>query len=232
MRLLLVEDNKQLGQLLAKSLRQVGYDAEHLTTVAAARGALKKTSYAALVLDLGLPDGAGWSIIKELKSRQDTMPVLVISGRDVAKKRVLDLRSGTDDFLAKPFAFQELAARLKAMLRRPHSVGSFLRIANLKFDTRNRQVSVDDQPQILSSREATVLEFLMRNRGRVVTKKMVEAEVFGPSHEIASNAIEVYIHRLRRQLLEIGADVRIRTLRGAGYLLTNNNPRQSKDHST
>jgi DNA-binding response OmpR family regulator len=222
MRLLLVEDNEQLVQLLAKSLQLLGYDADCRTTAAAARKALINTTYTALILDLGLPDGDGLSIIKELRNRQDTIPVLVISGRGGQKDRVSGLRSGADDYLVKPFALQELAARLEAQLRRPgHLFGSSLQIANLKFDIRTRQASIDNQPQVLSSREAAVLELLMLSKGRIVSKRDVEKNVFGPSAEITSNAIEVYVHRLRKQLSEKGANVRIQTVRGIGYLLTN-----------
>jgi DNA-binding response OmpR family regulator len=223
MRLLLVEDNEQLGQLLAKSLQPLGYDVDCKTTAKAARKALLKTSYSALILDLGLPDGDGLSIIKELRNRQDTLPVLVISGRDRQKDRVVGLQSGADDYLVKPFALQELASRLEVHLRRPADAfgSSSLQIANLKFDVRTKQASIDDQPQFLSSREAAMLEFLMLSKGRVVSKRLAEKNVFGPSAEITSNAIEVYVHRLRKQLSEKGANVRIQTVRGIGYLLTN-----------
>jgi DNA-binding response OmpR family regulator len=220
MRLLLVEDNEQLGQLLAESLRLLGYDIDYLTTAAATREALMKRSYTVLILDLGLRDGDGLSIIKELRSRQDPIPVLVISGRGRQKDRVSGLRSGADDYLVKPFALQELAARLETQLRRPkHLFGSSLQIANLNFDIQNRQAFIDGQPQIFSSREVAVLECLMRNNGRLVSKRLVEQEIFGPSIDVASNAIEVYVHRLRKQLFENGAKVRIHTMRGLGYLI-------------
>ena len=120
----------------------------------------------------------------------------------------------------KPFALEELIARLEAQLRRPgHLLGSALRIANLEFDTRNRQASIDDQPQLLSARETAVLELLMRSKGRVVSKKQVEDHIFGHSGEVASNAIEVYVHRLRKQLSERGAKVQVHTIRGVGYLI-------------
>jgi two-component system response regulator TctD len=221
MRLLLVEDNEQLGQLLARSLRLLGYSVDYLTAVAPAREALMRTSYAALILDLGLPDGDGLSIIKELRSRQDTIPVLVISGRGGQRDRVSSLRSGADDYLVKPFALQELAARLEKQLRRPgHLFGSLLQIANLKFDIQARLASINGQPLVLSAREAAVLECLMRNKGRVVSKRLVEQELFGLSTDVVSNAIEVYVHRLRKQLSDNGARVRIHTMRGLGYLMS------------
>src|ERR1700726_5110735 len=220
MRLLVVEDNAQLSQLLAKGLGIAGYETDLLATAAEARDALLTTSYAAVILDLGLPDGDGLSILRELRHRKDPTPVLVLTARGGLQDRVNGLRSGADDYLVKPFALEELVARLEAQLRRPgHLLGSSLRIANLEFDTGNRQASIDDQPQLLSARETAVLELLMRSKGRVVSKKQVEDHIFGHSDGIASNAIEVYVHRLRKQLSERGARVQVHTIRGVGYLI-------------
>lgn len=220
MRLLVVEDNKQLSQLLAKGLQTAGYEADVLATAAEARTALMTTSYAALVLDLGLPDGDGLAILRELRHRKDSIPVLVLTARGGLHDRVNGLRSGADDYLVKPFALEELVARLEAQLRRPGQIlGNSLRIANMEFDTRNRQASIDDKPQVLSSRETAVLELLMRSKGRVVSKKQVEDHIFGLSGDVASNAVEVYVHRLRKQLSDKGAKVQIHTIRGVGYLI-------------
>ncbi len=182
MRLLIVEDNEELAELLAKGLQTAGYEADILSTVEEAKSVLSKTFYAALILDLGLPDGDGLELLREIRQRNNPIPVLV--------------------------------------LRRPgHLLDSNLRIANLEFDTRNRQASIDDQPQLFSSREIAVLELLMRSKGRVVSKKQVEDHIFGHSGEVASNAIEVYVHRLRKQLSERGAKVQVHTIRGVGYLI-------------
>jgi DNA-binding response OmpR family regulator len=130
------------------------------------------------------------------------------------------LRSGADDYLVKPFALEELIARLEAQLRRPGQLlGSSLRIANLEFDTQNRQVSIDERPQPLSARETAVLELLLRSQGRVVSKKQVQEHIYGHSGELASNAIEVNVHRLRKQLSDRGAKVRVYTIRGVGYMI-------------
>jgi DNA-binding response OmpR family regulator len=138
-----------------------GYPAE-------ARAALLTTSYAALILDLGLPDGDGLAILRELRQRKDPLPVLVLPARGGLQDRVGGLRSGADDYLVKPFALEELIARLEAQLRRPgQQLGNSIRIANLEFDLRNRQAFIDDRPQVLSSRETAVLELLMRSKGRV-----------------------------------------------------------------
>jgi two-component system response regulator TctD len=220
MRLLIVEDNVQLSQLLAKGLQTAGYETDLLATAAEAHAALATTTYAALVLDLGLPDGDGLSILRELRHRKDPTPVLVLTARGGLQDRVNGLRSGADDYLVKPFALEELVARLEAQLRRPgQQLGNSLHVANLEFDFRNRQAFIDQQPQVLSSREIAVLELLMRSKGRVVSKKQVEDHIFGLSGEVASNAVEVYVHRLRRQLADKGARVRIHTIRGVGYLI-------------
>lgn len=220
MRLLVVEDNAQLSQLLAKGLQTVGYQTDHLATAADARAALLTTSYAALILDLGLPDSDGLSILRELRHRKDPIPVLVLTARGGLDDRVKGLRSGADDYLVKPFALEELVARLEVQLRRPgQQLGSSLHVANLEFDLRNRQASIDSRPQILSSRETAVLELLMRSKGRVVSKKQVEDHIFGLSGDVASNAVEVYVHRLRKQLADKGARVQIHTIRGVGYLI-------------
>jgi DNA-binding response OmpR family regulator len=220
MRLLVVEDNEQLAELLTKALQTSGYEIDVLSNLEEARTVLRTTFYAALILDLGLPDGDGLALLREIRHRNDPIPVLVLTARGGVHDRVEGLRSGADDYLVKPFALEELIARLEAQLRRPgHLLGSSLRIANLEFDTRNRQASIDDQPQVLSARETAVLELLMRSKGRVVSKKQVEDHIFGHSGEVASNAVEVYVHRLRRQLSERGAKVQVHTIRGVGYLI-------------
>jgi len=220
MRLLIVEDNEELAELLAKGLRTAGYEADMLSTVEDARAVLSTTFYAALILDLGLPDGDGLALLRELRQRGNPVPVLVLTARGGLHDRVQGLRSGADDYLVKPFALEELIARLEAQLRRPGQLlGNSLKIANLQFDTQNRQASIDDQPQVLSARETAVLELLMRSKGRVVSKKQVEDHIFGHSGEVASNAIEVYVHRLRKQLADRGAKVQVHTIRGVGYLI-------------
>ena len=220
MRLLVVEDNALLSELLAKGLRTAGYEIDLLSTAAEARAVLMTTTYAAVILDLGLPDGDGLAILRELRHRKDSTPVLVLTARGGLQDRVSGLRSGADDYMVKPFALEELVARLEAQLRRPgQQLGNSLRIANLEFDLRGRQALIDDQPQVLSARETAVLELLMRSKGRVVSKKQVEDHIFGLSGDVASNAVEVYVHRLRKQLSDRSAKVTIHTIRGVGYLI-------------
>jgi DNA-binding response OmpR family regulator len=220
MRVLVVEDNEELAGLIANGLANAGYAVDRLGTAADAEQALATTRYAALVLDLGLPDADGLSILRNIRRRGDPIPVLVLTARAGIGDRVEGLRSGADDYLVKPFAFEELVARLEALLRRPQQLlGSALSIANLSYDTSTRQAYVDGQPQLLSAREVAVLELMMRRPGHVVPKSVVEDHLFGLSGEVSSNAIEVYVHRLRKSLADIGARVRIHTVRGVGYMI-------------
>jgi DNA-binding response OmpR family regulator len=220
MRLLVVEDNLELAELLRKGLALAGLAADVVNNAADARTALATTHFAAAVFDLGLPDGDGLAVLREIRERKDTTPVLVLTARSGVRDRVTGLRTGADDYLVKPFAFEELVARIQALLRRPGDLlGQALNVGNVAFDIEARQVFVDQQPQFFSAREMAVLEILMRRSGRVVAKKLVEDHLFGLSSDGGSNAVEVYIHRLRKQLADAGARVQIHTIRGVGYLI-------------
>ena len=220
MRLLIVEDNLELSRLLASGLVAAGYESDIVHSVAEARDALRSVTYAAMILDLGLPDGDGLSVLSELRRKTDPLPVLVLTARNGLQDRVNGLRSGADDYLAKPFALEELVARLEAILRRPGQLlGASLNLGNLVFDTESRQVFIDGEPRVLSARETSVLEILLRRQGRVVPKKNVEDHIFGLAGEVASNAVEVYVSRLRKQLAEYGAKTAIHTIRGVGYMM-------------
>jgi DNA-binding response OmpR family regulator len=221
MRLLVVEDNEELAELLVKGLQSAGFAVDHVGTAEDAKATLATTQYAALVLDLGLPDGDGLSVLQELRNRRNSLPVLVLTARGGVHDRVTGLRSGADDYLVKPFAFDELVARLEALMRRPGQfLGKSLRLSNVVFDTESRQVFIDDAPHVLSARETAVLELLMRRKGNIITKKLVEDHIFGVGGDVASNAVEVYVHRLRKQLLDRGAHVKIHTMRGIGYIIS------------
>ena len=221
MRVLLVEDNERLSDLLVAGLGAAGFATDAVATMAEASAALATTRYAAVVLDLGLPDGDGLDLLRELRNRGDPTPVLALTARSGLQDRVTGLRSGADDYLAKPFAFEELIARLQALLRRPGSLlGASLILGNVTFETEGRQIFIGGRPQFFSARETGVLEVLLRRSGHVVSKKLVEDHLFGlTSSEVGSNAVEVYVHRLRKQLGEAGATVRIHTIRGVGYLI-------------
>ncbi|HVX79670.1 MAG TPA: response regulator transcription factor [Bradyrhizobium sp.] len=220
MRLLLVEDNAELARLLTAGLAAQGFAADVVETAADARLALGSIRYSALILDLGLPDEDGMTILKELRRDRDPLPVLVLTARGSVDDRVQGLRAGADDYLVKPFALEELVARLQALMRRPGELlGRSLSIANLVFDTESHQIFVDNRPELFSARESAVLELLMRRQGRVVTKKAVEDQIFGMSSDVASNAVEVYVSRLRKHLVECRARLQIHTIRGVGYMI-------------
>ena len=220
MRILLIEDNLELARLLTESLAARGISADVVGTAADARIAIANIRYAALVLDLGLPDDDGMTVLKELRRAIDPTPVLVLTARGSVDDRVAGLRNGADDYLVKPFAIEELIERINALLRRPGQLlGSSLNLANLTFDTEGRQVFVDGKAYAFSSRELSVLELLLRRQGRVVPKKNVEDQIFGMSSDVASNAVEVYVSRLRKQLVLSRARLQIHTIRGVGYLI-------------
>lgn len=225
MRILLVEDNVSLVQLLSKGLENAGFEVDPAGSVAAATEALADRSYAAIVLDLGLPDGDGSVVLRRLRAKGNSAPVLVLTARGTLQDRVSGLHDGADDYLVKPFAIEELVARLHALLRRPGDfLGRLRRVGNVAFDAVARQVYVDERPQVLSARELALLEILIGRAGRVVTKAYAEANLFGQSEEVRSNAVEVYVHRLRKLLADLGATVEIHTVRGVGYLLSEARP--------
>lgn len=220
MRLLVVEDNAKLSDLLGEGLAQAGFESDRVSRLSAAEEALAATSYSAMILDLGLPDGDGKSLVTGLRAKGDAIPVLMLTARDGLEDKVAGLASGADDYLVKPFAFEELIARLRALLRRPGEfLGDSLSAGNIAFDTVGRQVFVARKPVTFSAREMALLEILIRRPGRVIPKRMVEDQLFGLTEEVRSNAVEVNIHRLRKQLADNGADIEVHTVRGVGYIL-------------
>jgi DNA-binding response OmpR family regulator len=220
MRLLVVEDNPKLSELLAQGLAQAGFESDRVTRLLAAEEALAAATYSAMILDLGLPDGDGRTLVTSLRAKGDHIPVLMLTARDGLEDKVAGLAAGADDYLVKPFAFEELIARLRALLRRPGEfLGNSISAGNVTFDTGARQVFVTGVPVSFSARETALLEILIRRPGRVVPKRVVEDQLFGLSEEVRSNAVEVNIHRLRKQLADTGADIEVHTVRGVGYIL-------------
>jgi DNA-binding response OmpR family regulator len=221
MRLLIVEDETRIAELVKAALARAGFAVDVVSFCADARAALAVTSYDAAIIDLGLPDGDGLSLLGELRARGNQTPVLVLTARDAVEDRVRGLDSGADDYLIKPFAMTELVARTKALLRRPGgALGMTLKAGNVSFDTIERGVRVEGMPLILPRREIAILENLMRRIGRVVPKAVFEEKLYGLDDEPESNTIPVHIHHLRRKLLDAGATAEIHTVRGIGYLLT------------
>jgi DNA-binding response OmpR family regulator len=217
---LLVEDNERFAVLLKRGLAAAGFVVDVLPTAEAAAAALRASRFDIVVLDLGLPDADGLDVLGEMRRHQDATPVLILTARGSLEDRVIGLQSGADDYLVKPFALEELIARLQALLRRPGNLlGVTLQLGNIALDTVARQVFVGDQPIFFSAREIAVLEQLLRRSGRVVAKNLLADNLYGLSQEVGSNAVEVYVHRLRKHLAEAGASVQIHTLRGVGYLI-------------
>jgi DNA-binding response OmpR family regulator len=220
MRVLIIEDHQRLAHLVVAGLSGFGIGADTFATAEDGLSAMRSISYDALVLDLGLPDRDGLEIIAELRSSGSRIPILILTARDGIDERVEGLDRGADDYLLKPFDMKELAARLRALLRRPGGpLGTTIDIANLSLDTAVRQVKVDGRVVAISRRELDALEILMRRAEQVVSKRVLEDSIYGLSEEVTPNTIEALVSRLRRRLEALHADVSIHTLRGVGYLL-------------
>lgn len=216
MRLLLVEDDMLLGRGLVAGLGQAHYAVDWVTTGEEAEAALQTTHYDALILDLGLPGMDGLELLRQRRRARDATPVLVLTARDTVADRVAGLDAGGDDYLIKPFELSELLARIRALLRRGKGEAApALRHGRMVLDPAAHSVTLDGEPVSLSGREFAVLQELLINAGRVLTRSQLEDRLYGWGEEIESNAIEVHIHNLRRKL---HADA-IRTVRGVGYMI-------------
>ena len=221
MRILLIEDHVRLAQTLIDGLATYGFGVDLFTTAEDGLIASKSNSYSAVILDLGLPDRDGIEVIAELRACGDRIPVLILTARDGVNDRVRGLDKGADDYLLKPFAMKELAARLRALLRRANGpLGATIDVANLSLDTDMRQIKVNGRVVSISHRELDALELLMRRAGQVVPKRLLDDTVYGLNDEVMPNTIEALVSRLRRRLESLEAHVSIHTLRGIGYLLT------------
>lgn len=220
MRLLVIEDEARIAELLQSALGRAGFVVDAVGTAMDAREALSLIAYDAGILDLGLPDGDGLTVLAELRRTGNRIPLLILTARDAIEDRVRGLDAGADDYLIKPFAMTELIARTKALLRRPgHALGTVLEAGNILFDTIGRDVRVGGAVLRLPRQELAILEHLMRRLGRVVPKAVLEEKLYGIDDEPESNAIPVHVHHLRRKLSEAGATPEIHTVRGIGYLL-------------
>jgi DNA-binding response OmpR family regulator len=220
MALLLVEDNERLATLLKQGLEKTGFTVDVIDTATDAVEAVAAVKFEVVILDLGLPDEDGLSVLQTMRQRGDTTPVIIMTARGSLRERVEGLDAGADDYLVKPVALEELVARINALLRRPGNLlGTAVRLGNLTLDTAGRQVFIDNKPQIFGARELAILEHLLRRSGRIIPKKFLENSLYGLGEEISSNAVEVYVHRLRKRLVEVGANVQVQTVRGVGYMI-------------
>lgn len=216
MRILLVEDDRMIADAVARGLRQDGWSVDWVGDGAQALLALEGEPYDAMLLDLGLPTRDGVSVLRALRARGKTLPVMIVTARDAVSDRVAGLDAGADDYLVKPFDLDELAARLRALLRRQAGRSApIISHGPLRLDPATREVTLDGAPVALSAREYALLEVLLRRPGAVFSKSQLEEKIYGWGEEISSNTVEVYIHALRKKL---GADL-IRTVRGVGYMM-------------
>jgi two-component system, OmpR family, response regulator QseB len=213
-RLLLVEDDAMIGRSLQQGLKQDGYAVDWVRDGQDARLSLQNEGYALVLLDLNLPRLSGRELLGELRQRRNPIPVLIITAHDSIADRVEGLDAGADDYLVKPFSFDELAARIRALLRRHGGAAEpWLTQGSLALNPSTHEVRVEGSPVHLSAREFALLEALMRRPGVPLSRSQLETSIYGWGEEIGSNAIEVHIHSLRRKL---GSD-RIENVRGVGY---------------
>jgi two-component system OmpR family response regulator/two-component system response regulator QseB len=216
MRILVVEDDPLLGRGVQAGLEQAGFAADWVRDGLAADAALEAGEYAAVVLDLGLPRLEGIGLLRRRRGKDDRTPVLILSARDALEDRVKGLDAGADDYLVKPFQLEELAARLRALVRRSHGEAApVLSVGGVKLDPGARTVEWRGRPVELPAREFEVLHELMLNAGRVLSREYLQERVYRWGEEVESNAIDVHVHHLRRKL----APELIRTMRGVGYVL-------------
>ena len=220
MRLLLIEDNAELADLLALQLAPRGFSIDRAECGADGLAMAELVAYPAIVLDLGLPDMDGLDVLRRLRRSRDESPILILTARGRVADRVSGLEAGADDYLVKPFAHEELIARLNVLVRRKGQPGGErLEVGDISYATRERHVEIGGRPQVLSAQELDLLEILMRRSGRVVPKRQLDDQLFGLSAEVGPTALEVAVHRLRKRLQGAAAGAEIHTIRGVGYMI-------------
>lgn len=216
--MLLVEDDRMLSEAITRALTQSAHVVDVSYNGEEADRALATYEYGLVLLDIGLPNIDGFEVLKRLRGRRNKVPVLVLTARDAIEDRIAGLDLGADDYLAKPFHLSELEARVRALIRRAHaSASSELIHGRLRLDTAGRRLFCDNEPVDLSARELSVIELLLLKEGKVVTKQQIVDHLYGWEDASNSNAIEVFVYRLRKKLEASGTD--IRTVRGMGYLI-------------
>ena len=216
MRVLIVEDDPLLGDALATGLKQRGFEVDWVQDGRDAQAAMRVEPFAAVVLDLGLPGLGGLELLRGERARGNKVPVLILTARDAVQDRIAGLDSGADDYVVKPTDLDELAARLRALVRRSKGEPApVLQIGQVVLDPAARMVTRDGQAMDLPPREFTLLQELMLNAGRVLSREQLEERMYRWGDEVESNAVEVHVHHLRRKL---GTEV-VKTIRGVGYMM-------------
>lgn len=218
-RLLLLEDDDETARALASGLARSGYDVEHAATCPEAIEQVAKTRFDVAVLDVMVPGGSGYDVLRALREANAGVPVIILTARDRVEERVAGLGRGADDYLVKPFAFAELAARLQALLRRPARRVESLRIGTIELDVVHRVVTVGSQRVDSTRVEFDLLLALFERRGEVVTRRQLLEIVWGYRFDPGTNVVEVHVARLRRKLEAAGAPGAIRTMRSVGYVV-------------
>ena len=214
MRALLVEDDAMIGRAVRHGLQQAGFTIDWVSDGLSGEAAAANAVYDVVILDLGLPRLVGMALLKRLRSRRNTVPVLVITARDAIPDRIAGLNAGADDYLLKPFDLDELIARLRALIRRhAGAASSALAAGGLSLDPVGRTVTLEGQALSLTVKEFALLEALIRKPGAVLSRERLEESIYGWGEEVGSNAVEVHLHNLRRK---VGSHV-IRNVRGVGY---------------
>ncbi|MBQ8436494.1 MAG: response regulator [Alphaproteobacteria bacterium] len=216
MRILLIEDDSLIGDGLKTGLEKLGFTIDWFTGGNDGHEALLQTPYDAVVLDLGLPERDGLSILKDWRNRGQMAPVLILTARGDVDERILGLNSGADDYLSKPFSLKEVQARLNALLRRSSCViKPEISYKNITFNPQTRKTFINNGEVILSPKETALLELLLLNRNKILSKETIENKLYSWEDDVSSNAVEVHIHHLRKKL---GKDV-VRTVNKIGYIL-------------
>lgn len=218
MRILVVEDEPGISGFITKGLREAGYATDLAEDGPSGLAAALGADFDLVLLDVMLPGMDGIAVLRKLREKRRRVPVLFLTARDAVADRVRGLDAGADDYLVKPFAFPELLARIRALLRRPaDSVGQILRIGYVELDLLAREARRDGAPIALSAREYAILEYLFRNEGRTLTREQIEEHVWNFDSSPGSNVVDVYIGYLRRKVDAPGRPSLIRTMRGMGY---------------
>jgi DNA-binding response OmpR family regulator len=224
MRLLAIEDEPDLGHLLVANLGRAGFAVDLAGSLGDARALLRTCQYDLILLDLRLSDGSGLDLLRRLRAGRTETPVIILSAADAVEDRIGGLHEGADDYLVKPFAVEELVARIRAVLRRQGGGLSIaFSIGNVGFKPVSREVEIDGRPVTLPRRELALLEAMMRANGRVVTRDALDGGIYALEDDRQSNVLESTISRLRRRLEAEGANIGIRVVRGVGYRLEASN---------
>jgi two-component system copper resistance phosphate regulon response regulator CusR len=220
MRILIVEDDQKLAAFVRGGLEREGYSVDVLNDGRDAGEQAQAIDYDAVVLDLMLPGSSGFQVLRDIRARKATLPVLILTAKDSLEERVAGLDAGADDYMGKPFALAELSARLRALLRRGAPKETRLKLADLEVDTVRRVVARAGRPIDLKPKEYALLEFLMRHSNRPVTRSLIVEHVWDIHFESISNVVEVHINALRNKIDKGFSPALIHTIRGVGYMLT------------